>query len=361
MNNSIRDLRQAEFAEQWLNSNKRNILYLCARFGKIYTSINILQRLNKNPTVLIAYPDKKIEKSWKEDFKKRGYDDVNITYTTHLSIKKYVNYLYDLIIIDEVHLLSEAQIVACKELFEGNKQILGLTGTLSKWTEKVLREDLGLKVLARYSMETAIKEGILPDYEITIVKVALDNKVLNDYKGKKRTEKKRFDSFLWVVNKLEANEEPSFFMKLKIIDVLMNSLSRKNKTIELIEKHKEERVLIFCGRIEIADSLGIPSYHSKSTEKDVFEKFANGEGKHLVVIKVGNTGVNYIPLNRVIINYTDSNSENLTQKILRCMSMEYNNPDKKALIYIVTSTEPLELRWVNKALEFFDKNKIKYL
>ncbi len=81
----------------------------------------------------------------------------------------------------------------------------------------------------------------------------------------------------------------------------------------------------------------------------------------MAVVKIGNTGVTYKPLNRVIINYFDSNAENLAQKINRCMAMEYNNPDKKAQIYIISSDEEVEAKWLNKALEFFDKSKIKFV
>ena len=77
--------------------------------------------------------------------------------------------------------------------------------------------------------------------------------------------------------------------------------------------------------------------------------------------KLGGVTDNGKPLNKVIINYFDSNAENLAQKINRCMAMEYNNPDKKAIIYIVSSNEIIELKWLTKALEFFDKNKIKYV
>ena len=98
-----------------------------------------------------------------------------------------------------------------------------------------------------------------------------------------------------------------------------------------------------------------------ATEKQKFEDFASGKGKHMAVVKIGNTGVTYKPLNRVIINYFDSNAENLAQKINRCMAMEYNNPDKRAQIYIVCSDEDVEARWLKKALEFFDKSKIKFV
>ena len=41
------------------------------------------------------------------------------------------------------------------------------------------------------------------------------------------------------------------------------------------------------------------------------------------------------------------------------MAMEYNNPDKKAQIYIISTNEEVEEKWLNKALEFFEKDKIK--
>jgi len=143
--------------------------------------------------------------------------------------------------------------------------------------------------------------------------------------------------------------------------LIQSSLAKTNATKALLAKHTDERVLVFCGTTAVADNLGIPSYHNKSKEKEIFEDFAEGKGNHLAVVKIGNTGVTYKPLDKVIINYFDSNAENLAQKINRCMAMEYNTPDKKAHIYIVSTNELVELKWLSKALEFFDENKIKYL
>ena len=188
---TLRDKRQKEFAEVWLNS-KWGILNLCPRFGKIRTTINILKKL-KPVHVLIAYPDVKIKESWQDEFRECEYVDGFITYTTHLSLHKYQDYNYDLVVIDEIHLLSEAQIEACKTLLENNDKVLGLTGTLSKSTESTLLSELDLHVAATYTIEQAINEGVIVDYQITVIKVPLDNITVNDYKGKKRTEKKQFD------------------------------------------------------------------------------------------------------------------------------------------------------------------------
>lgn len=357
---TLRDKRQEEFANMWLNGDRFGILYLCPRFGKIYTTINILEKLDDDISILIAYPDVSIKKSWQEDFKKRKFNDCNVTYTTHLSLKKHSDKKYGLIIIDEVHLLSTAQIIECQELFKENKQVVCLTGTLSKWTAKLLKNSLGLNVIAKYSISQAIDEGVISDYQITVVKVALDNKLLNKYGINMRTEANQFKRYTYVIEKLGEEGSNTKFLRLARMRILQNSLAKLNKTKQLIQKFKNERVLVFCGTTKIADSLGIPSHHSKSKNKQEFIDFAEGRGNHMAVVKIGNTGITYKPLNRVIVNYFDSNGENLAQKINRCMAFEYDNPDKKAQIYIISSDTTVEGKWLQKALEFFDKTKIRY-
>lgn len=357
---SIRDQRQNEFAKKWLESERRGIILAAMRFGKIFMSINILEDYPEDSKVLIAYPDKKIRKSWEEDFEKRGYDNPNVEFTTFLSLKNHIH-KYDLIIIDECHLLSEAQINVCKELFELNKDILLLTGTLSRETRRTLKYELSMDVLIEYSTEKAIEEGIVTDYEINVIRVPLDNSTIQLFGKKRMTEHKRFKSLSFVIDKLEAEGKDTFFLRLQRMRVIQNSLSKKNATKKLLDKYLDKRILVFAGVTKIADSLGIPSFHSKTADKDLFNEFVVGKFNHLAVVKMGNTGVTYKPLNMIIINYFDSNSENLAQKINRSMSLEYNNPDKKAKIFIVSSNEPVEAKWLRKALSSFEQSKIKYL
>jgi len=357
---TLRDKRQQEFADVWLNHGKFGILNLCPRFGKIRTTINILKKL-KPKTLLIAYPDNKIKESWQDDFRACNYTDGFITYTTHLSLHKYKEESFDIVVLDEIHLLSEAQIEATKELIDNNEHVLGLTGTMTDWTKRTLFDELGLSVLAEYPIEQAVKEGVIVDYEIHVIKVPLDNITVNDYKGKKRTEKKQFDNYGWVIDQMERQGKNTMFLRLGRMRIIQSSLAKLNATKRILQNNPDDRILVFCGVTKTADALGIPSYHSKSSEKQMFEDFASGKGNHMAVVKIGNTGVTYKPLNKVIINYFDSNAENLAQKINRCMAMEYDTPDKKAQIYIISSDESVELKWLKKALEFFDKDKIKYV
>ena len=358
---TLRDQRQLEFVQTWFDRGEYGILYLCPRFGKTRVAIHILKKFPENATVLIAYPDSKIKQSWLDDFEALGYRNPNVTFTTHLSLKKYADKLFDLVIVDEVHLLSSAQIDVCQEFFNENRKVLGLTGTLSMDTKNNLSDLLALNVVAEYPLEKAIEEGIIVDYEITVVTTPLDNITKQQFGNKNRTEKQQFDSYSWIINQMQIERRDTMFLRLARMRVIQSSLAKKNLTKRIIQKHIDDRMLIFCGVTKVADDLGIPSYHSKSSEKRLFEEFAEGEGKHMAVCKIGNTGVTYKPLNYVVINYFDSNSENLAQKIQRCTAMEYNNPDKKAKIYILSTSEDVELRWLQKALEFFDRDKITFV
>ena len=356
----IRDLRQQEFANLWLNSDRRSILNLCPRFGKIRTAINIME-IMRPERVLIIYPDTKIKQSWIDDFEYRQYSTAGITFTTYLSLKKHYEEEYDLVILDEIHLISPAQTRIAVELLAMNKHVLGLTGTLSSATKSYLKLNLGLKVVGEYSIAKGIEEGVLSDYQIVVISTPLDTIKKMKYPKGFYTESERFGHLSWAVDSLTSQEKNSKFLRLMRMRLIQNSIAKKEKTINVLRRHASERILVFCGITSIADSLGIPSYHSKSSEKKIFEDFANGIGNHLAVVKIGNTGVTYKPLNKVIINYFDSNSENMTQKILRCMSMEYDNLEKKAMIYIITTDEYEEQKWLEKSLTFFDKTKIKYV
>ena len=357
---NLREQRQREFANIWLDSDG-GILYLCPRFGKCRTAIYALQTYPSELSILIAYPDNKIKKSWQTEFELMDYDDYNVTYTTHLSLHKYKEIKYDVVIIDEIHLLSEAQILAAYELLKINKTVMGLTGTLSNESRGVLWTALNLRVLASYNIGQAIEEGIISDYEISIVTTPLDDDIRLPFGKQRITEKSRFKRLSYVIDQLQNEGKDTKFLRFTRMRVFQGSIAKVRKTKELLLKYKDERVLVFCGLTKVADNLGIPSHHSKSSKKSIFEDFVKGDIKHLAVCRIGNTGVTYTPLNRVIINYTDSNPENLTQKINRCMSMEYDNPDKKALITIVSTDEPTELAWIKRGLAFFDKSKIKYI
>lgn len=348
---SLRDEKQLYYAKAWLASPRKNILNLCPRFGKIRTAIHILRKgYTADANVLIAIPEKEIKKSWIVDFYELGYENPNVVFTTHHSIKKHVFDKFDLVIIDEIHLLSENQMLACKSLFKINKHVLGLTGTLSIDTRIALLSNLDMEVYCEYSITEGIEDGIISDYEIRVLFTPLDPH-----------EKSKFDKLTDTIKKImRYRNDPKMFL-LSRMRVIQHSVAKIKLTRKLIKESKKERTLTFCGLIDVAESLGVPCAHSKAEEKDLLSKFSVGEGNHLAVVKLGNTGITYKPLSKVIINYFSSNPEDMVQKIMRCMSYEYDNEEKKAIIYVVCSDEQVEKKWLVSALAMFDSKKVKFI
>lgn len=353
---NLRDKLQESWATEFLKKGKKGILHLCPRAGKIRTSIRIFDKIMKNPTVLICYPDKNIQQSWENDFQTVGYTNPNIEYVTHISLDKVSNNVYDIIVCDEIHLLSENQKRVFKMLMKNNPKshVLGLSGTLSAKTEEELARDLDLAVFCNYTLDEAIADEIISDYKIHVLTVSLDDKIIVDPK-KKKTEKQKYNGITWIISK----KGPSLFLNLARMRIIHNSSAKLRATQRVLGKLKDKRVLVFCPNNDIATQLGISLHTAKYNNQTGFEEFIKDDGSsHMAVCKIGNTGVSMKNLEYIVVNAFDSNSENLTQRICRSLILDY--PGKVSKIYIVSSNEEVELKWLNKSLEFFDKSKITY-
>lgn len=350
---NLRDHLQERWANAFINSDSYNgILHLAPRSGKSFVAIKIFQKFIGNPRILIAYPDKNIEQSWQTAIKITDYNNPNLKYVTHMSLEK-KRESYDLVVIDEIHLLSERQKLALKGILKHNK-VLGLSGTLSKYTEQELLEQLNLEVIVNYTLDEAINDGLISDYKITVVRTPLDdeNKI---YKKDTRTEKAQYKAYTWVIE----NKGQNLMLNLGRMRIIHNSIAKIKKTREILNGLREERVLVFCANNKTASKLGCKVHSSKFNNQKSFDAFTAGEGNnHLAVCKLGNTGVSFKSLYYVIVNAFDSNSENLTQRI--CRSLILDEKDKVSHIYIICSLENNENIWLKRALEFFDRNKITY-
>lgn len=354
----MRERRQAEAAQAFMDSDRRSIIYAAPRFGKIKVALDIIKALHVNHIWIIA-PRTDIFVGWNDDMDKWGRPTI-VGQSTFASIKKIQTDLKPkLIVIDEPHELSwNQQIELAKKIKEvGNPPVLGLTGTMTDKTAESLFDTLNLDTCYKYTIDQAVEEGILADYTIHIHRVPLENTEFRfSTKGKRYTEKGYFDLQTYLRKQAKTNK---FFFDLKLISIVQNSRAKRAKTIQLLGEFEDERVLVFCGTTEIADSLGIPVYHSKAKEKEIFTSFCKGTGDQLATIKMMQAGITITPINKGIINYTSGNPEDCAQKICRFLGYEYANPEKKAEIHIISSDEPFETDRLRTALLFFNKSKIK--
>lgn len=383
---TLRDQKQKEFADIWLQT-RFGILYLCPRFGKIKTSLYIMEEM-EHPKTLIIHPLETIRKSWEDDFVKWGYNPDNVTYCTTASLWKLAEIpdRYDLIIADEIHMFSPAQLDELGRIIAaGNNWVLGLSGTISGQTAYEIRQKTFLEITAQYDIETAIKDKVITDYEITVVLTDLDKVTKYIQPSKKKqfflTEYARYAWLTMQIDKIRAEadlikdriqagellEWPKVkdllgLLPIHRMHVLKKSLAKLNVTKQLLAKAimRRERTLIFCGVTEIADSLDIPVFHSKNKDLEVRDNFCAGKGDFLATVDMFEAGVTVKPISQAIINSFDSNPENLAQRVSRLTGYEYDNESKVAKIFIIC-TNTIEREWLDKALEFFDLSKVKYV
>lgn len=348
-----------KIATEFFKTQMRGYLDLAPRFGKIRTTFGILNNLFAyDCTVLIAYPLNSIQDEWIKEAEKWDYTNPNITYVNFSSLKNYKDKIFDIIIIDEFHSASDNERDICHQIMtnDDNMYTLLLSGTVLKETAALW----GLPLIAKYTTEQGIQDGILSNYEITIHLVDLDDRIKTpNSKGKMLTEKKRYDNYSFVINKMKKNGQNFKHLALSRNRLALSSISKKNYLIHLLRNLVSKRTLVFTGLSEIADSIGIPSYHSKSKNDQNYKDFQEKKINQLALAAMGKMGVTFTNLDSVILYNFSYNSEETKQILDRAIKLDYNS--KIADLHIIAINEKPELKKLEETIKMFDKSKIKYI
>lgn len=359
------NLKQREIQNKYIDKtvefykkNNSGYLDLAMRFGKCFTTIEVLKKLyTYDCTLLITYPDNKLKTTWEDEINLWEYTNPNVSFVNFSSIKKFVSQEFDFVVIDEFHAASETEreylleIISCEDT-----KCLALSGTVSRETKK----DWGLPLIAQYSTLQGIEDGILSDYQISVHFVDLDNTVkIKDAKGRLKTEKEKYKAHTWVIEKIKREGGSFMFMALARNRISLSSLGKLNYLKKLLTSLQDKRVLVFTGLSKVADSIGIPSYHSKSKDDTTFKKFQEGKENHLALAAMGKVGVTYPSLDSVIlINFT-YNAEESSQILNRAIKLDYKG--KVADLHVIALNEDPEIKKVKESLSMLDQKKIKYI
>jgi superfamily II DNA or RNA helicase len=360
--------RQTEIQEgiikkalEFFNTERFGYIDGAMRLGKIKIALEILKRLfpgKYQPSIMVAYPDNKIKVSWQQDSIRWGYDDSEILYTNFSSLHKYTERVFDIFIIDEFHAASPLERDYCQQIMTNSKTTLtlALSGTISQDT----KDAWGLKEIARYTTLEGIADGILSDYQITVHLVELDTKVKTPNKsGKLLSEKQKYDNYSYVIQKMQREYRNFMHLALSRNRLSLKSLGKTEYLKKLLEtRMKDKRVVIFTGLADVADSLGIASYHSKSKDNSGFQAFMEEKVNWLALAAMGKMGVTYPNLDAVILLNFTYNAEESSQILNRAIKLDYAG--KVADLHIICLNEPPEIKKVKESLSMLDNKKIIY-
>ena len=152
-------------------SNYSGFLNIAPRVGKTKIAIECL-RAGGFDKVLVTVPTNDLKDTWEMEMQKWSYYNSNLKVICKASLKKEVDNLYDLILIDECHDLSVSQMGF---LALHNCKKLGLSGTVGPKSKFDLKDYLNLREIYLFSIDDAVDSNIISDYRIYLHYVNLDS------------------------------------------------------------------------------------------------------------------------------------------------------------------------------------------
>ncbi len=356
----LQDLTIQKVVDFFYNgANKKGYLDLAMRSGKTKIAIMAMEiLLYPDSKILISYPDNKLKHTWMGEFEKWSPgmpSNLKITYTNFSSLKKYTEEFFDVVIVDEFHSLSEAEANYVREIICGWN--LFLSGTVSKETKDKWPD---FKEIAKYTTLDGISDGILSDYIISVHLVALDNIIKSpNKKGKLLTEKQKYDNYSYVITQMQRDGRNAMHLALARNRLSLSSIGKMAYLRNLLITLEGKRIVVFTGLTEVADAIGIPSYHNKSEDDSVYKDFLDKKINQLALAAMGKVGVTYPDLDSVILLNFTYNKEESSQILNRAIKLDYK--DKVADLHVICLNEPAELKKVKESLSMLDNSKIKYV
>lgn len=356
-----RDQVQANAVEAIQRADYRGILDVSPRVGKSKILIDAIKD-KKDWKIAICSPYKTIQNSWDSEFEKwtLGYEVENIC---SRSLSKLSTGL-DLLVVDEIQTLSNNQIEWI--IKKAPRRVLGLTGTLSTETKYELRSRLSMSPIFTYSIEQAIRDGIISNFEVLLVGCNLDSTSRVVPSGTKKkplvtTEKGHYD---FLTNQFERFRKLSYrdasYTSIKELYARqrMNFIYSADSKLRVAKKIVDAggRVMAFTGRKEQAEVLCSHAHHSQNKKEDNLGKFIEGEVNKLAVIEMVNMGVTIPNLKKAVIHQMKSNSEMSLQKVLRVCNLE---DDAVAKIYVTYYKDTVDYKWTKEAFGSVSEGRIR--
>ena len=352
---------QEKIIDTIIENNCRGIVLSSVRSGKSRVLLKAIERYfkDKNPKVLVLYPNIDIKLSWEKECEIIDYFP-DITYCAFASIAKIVDEKWDIIIIDEAHLLGEEnQLPIAGKLAENTNHIIFASGTYNKDTLSDIKFYTKLNLIVNYPTSEAIKDGIVSDFTVYVHRYNLDNsKIIQFGKVKKwnSTEKKECNRLGNRILKLSGQQK--MFASLERMRFINSCNSLIEKVNKWISENKNERFILFSSDEKTGLRYNLPMFNSKSKDDSVLKDFQSGKINQLCLLKKASAGVTFPNLQNILITAINSNGENLEQMIGRSLLKDCENSSN---IHIFVSTEEFQNKWLNSALSSINTEKIKYI
>ena len=333
-----------------LNKSNFTLVELPTGYGKSYISIrmtnHIIETFCKDKpevSILLLVAKTAHKGTWKKELSKWGgiKGNVNLIIECYESLHKHTEKYFDIIIMDECHHLNSD---LRQELFNTISfgKVIGLSATIPRKLKQYFQYEYHAQTVL-CNITDAIKDGVLPEPQIILYPLELDNVHTTETieinpKAKGSLYHGPF-SKLWSYRKMKVHAIISCTQRQKLNDMNSQILYQKNsfmRTHQEYTKNKwlfscgerikylanlknsivkailssldNERTLTFCKTIEQAECLGKYCIHSKNPNSEqIYNDFNAKKINHITSVNILNENANLVDCKYAIFaNYSSS-------------------------------------------------------
>lgn len=374
---------QVEATEMFFEK-KHMIANACTGAGKSFFSTEIIKKVREeNPdfNILIVAPKIVIiETVWLKELNRAGFgpnqvgvyygyahEFSKITITTISSISRLDLRIFDFIIFDEIHNMMSSALM--KMVKHDCTYKLGLSASIERPDQKhyEMLSHFGNNIY-EYDIATAIKEGIINRFDFHLVGVEIDNPEVREEYDKLVTELKmllqQHGGFERIMKRKAGDPVKIRCMGIisKRNDLINNYEKKVDIVANIIEKHKEQKILLFSQYNKITRKIYwalkekvprseiIDSQINKKLRDKYLKEFEDSKFNVLLSSRIFEEGYNLPKIDLALFLSSNSTSRQMIQRLGRILRKK----EKVSTAYYVYCIDTFEQDYAMRTKKFVE-------
>jgi superfamily II DNA or RNA helicase len=363
---------QQEALDAWREANDRGVLELPTGSGKTVVAIAAMAALDT--ATLVVVPTIDLLEQWRGELRaefdcpigqlgggKQRVEAVTVaTYDSAYLRADELGDRFGLLVFDEVHHLGGEGYRDIARLMAAPAR-LGLTATFERpdGAHEAIEELVGSVVYRRSADDLAGEH--LADYDIRRIEVELTVEereryeehqgTFTDYLKQSNIQLRSGSDYQELVKRsgTDPRAREALLAKQRAREVMMNADRKVEKLADILDRHREDRVIVFTAFTDLVYDLAerflIPPITNETgaeERREILERFRRGEYSRVVAANVLDEGVDVPDANVAVVLSGSGSEREFTQRLGRVLRPKEDGG--RALLYEVVTSETAEER-----------------
>ena len=363
---------QQEALDAWREANDRGVLELPTGSGKTVVAIAAMAALDT--ATLVVVPTIDLLEQWRSELRaefdcpigqlgggKQRVEAVTVaTYDSAYLRADELGDRFGLLVFDEVHHLGGEGYRDIARLMAAPAR-LGLTATFERpdGAHEAIEELVGSVVYRRSADDLAGEH--LADYDIRRIEVELTAEereryeehqgTFTDYLKQSNIQLRSGSDYQELVKRsgTDPRAREALLAKQRAREVMMNADRKVEKLADILDRHREDRVIVFTAFTDLVYDLAerflIPPITNETgaeERREILERFRRGEYSRVVAANVLDEGVDVPDANVAVVLSGSGSEREFTQRLGRVLRPKEDGG--RALLYEVVTSETAEER-----------------